>query len=153
MIRKELIIMADKDFETKEEVIHYLTHIDNKKVVDKHGFEKDVLEREASFVTYIGYEIGIPHARTAYVTEPFVVYLRLKKPVHWGRDDKENVNHLFLLGVPQNNKEDYSNANLHLRILVALSKNLMHDDFRERLFQAKNQDEIYDLLEKVKEEI
>lgn len=153
MFEKNLIVMPDKEFETKEEVIHYLTHLENNKVSDENGFEKDVLEREEAFVTYVGYGIGMPHARTSHITEPFAIYARLKKKIHWGEEEGEDVTQIFLLGVPQSNRSDNSYANLHLQLLALLSRNLMHDEFRESLDQADNTDEIYNLLIKMKEDL
>ncbi|MBP3817326.1 MAG: PTS sugar transporter subunit IIA [Butyrivibrio sp.] len=152
MFDKKLIVMPDVEFETKEDVIHFLTHLDNNKVSDMDGFEKEVLERESTFVTYVGYDIGMPHARTNHSTEPFVVYARLKNRVHWGENDGEDVSQVFLLGVPQLNDSDHSFANLHLKVLAMLSRNLMHDDFRESLNKAANTDDIYNLLINMKED-
>ena len=153
MFEKKLIVIPETEFETKEEVIHYLTHLDNSKVSDKDGFEKDVLQRESSFVTYVGYDIGMPHARTGHADEPFVVYARLKNKVHWGEDDGEDVNQVFLLGVPQKYDDDNSFSNLHLKVLAMLSRNLMHDDFREQLNKAENTDDIYKLLVNMEDQI
>jgi fructose-specific phosphotransferase system IIA component len=149
MFEKNLIVMPDVEFKTKEEVIHYLTHLDNDKVSDKDGYEQDVLERESAVVTYIGYEFGIPHARTETVKEPFAVYARLKTPVHWGEEEGEDVEQVFLLGVPQ----DITYANLHLELISQLSRNLMHEDFREALRNADNVDDVYQLLMKIQEEM
>lgn len=152
MFEKELIVISEAEFKTKEDVIHYLTHLDNSKVTDQDGFERDVLEREAAFATYIGYDIAMPHAKTECVTEPFVVYARIKGQVFWGTDEGEDINQVFLLGVPKPKDGDNKFANLHLKVLAMLSRSLMHDDFREALTNAQTEEEIYHLLKKIEEE-
>ena len=152
MFEKHLIVMPEQAFETKEKVLHYLTHLENDRVKDADGYEKDVLEREATFPTYTIDGIAIPHAKTDSVLEPFVMYARLKAPVHWGEEDGEDARQVFLLGVPKTGKDGQS-ANLHLKILTHLSKKLMHDDFRSGLLNAESVDEIYQQLKKLEEDL
>ena len=152
MFEKRLIVLPEQAFGTKEEVLHYLTHLENDRVQDADGYEKDVREREATFATYTIEGIAIPHAKTDYVTEPFVIYARLKAPVHWGDDEGEDAKQVFLLGVPKTGK-DGSSANLHLKILTHLSKKLMHDDFRNGLLNAATTEEIYQQLKKLEEDL
>ena len=152
MFEKELIIMPDRKFGSKEEVIRYLTHLDNSRVLDADAYEKAVLEREAAFVTYVGYGIGMPHAKTEAVAEPFAVYARLANEVQWGEDEGETVSQIFLLGVPAGKNTDASFANLHLKMLAMLSRHLMHEDFRNRLENAADAEEIYQILKNLKEE-
>ena len=53
-------------------------------LVDREGYVRDVLAREALIETGIGGEIAIPHAQSASVRSPAVVYLRLRNSVDWG---------------------------------------------------------------------
>lgn len=152
MFDKQLIVMPDQTFQSKEEVLDYLTHLDNSRVADQDGYAKDVKEREATFATYIFEGIAIPHAKTDYVKEPFVAYARLREKVRWGDEEGEDADQVFLLGVPKTSK-DNAFANLHLQILTSLSKKLVHEDFRESLKNASSADEIYDLLKKFEEEM
>ena len=152
MFEKELIVFSEEKLKTKEEVIHYLTHLDNEKVTDMDGFEKDVREREETFSTYIGYDIGMPHAKTSYVREPFVIYARFKEKIRWGDDEGEDIDQVVLLGVPHTENGDDTFANLHLKVLAMLSRSLMRDEFREGLSRAETNDEVYELLSQIKED-
>ncbi|MFW6230314.1 MAG: PTS sugar transporter subunit IIA, partial [Halanaerobium sp.] len=42
-----------------------------------------------------------------------------------------------------------SNCNEHLKLLAQLSRNLVHDDFRESLLKAKNAEEVMSILENI----
>ena len=53
MFEKRLIVLPEQAFGTKEEVLHYLTHLENDRVQDADGYEKDIREREATFATYV----------------------------------------------------------------------------------------------------
>ena len=113
---------------------------------DKEQFYLDVLERENSFPTYIGNEIGLPHSQSIGVENPCVVIGKLTKDIVW-TDDDEKVNLIFLIAVPKENE-----GNLHLKILSKLARLLMHDDFRNSI-KTLEKKELLDLLyEKIEEE-
>lgn len=152
MFQKNLIVMPEQVFQKKEEVLNYLTHLENDRVADPEGYARDVREREASFTTYIFEGIATPHAKSSSVKTPFVVYAKLAEKVHWGDDVGEDADLVFLLGVPKAS-ENNEFANLHLKVLAVLSKKLVHEDFRESLRAAATVDEVYDLLKKIEEDI
>ena len=113
---------------------------------DKAQFYLDVLERENSFPTYIGNEIGLPHSQSIGVENPCVVIGKLTKDIVW-TDEDEKVNLIFLIAVPKENE-----GNLHLKILSKLARLLMHDDFRNSI-KTLEKKELLDLLyEKIEEE-
>ena len=152
MFQKNLIVLPDELFSDKGEVIHYLAHLENDTVTDQDLYEQDVKARESVIPTYVGYGIGLPHARTRGVKEAFVVYARLKKEVAWGDQEEEKANQVFLIGVPEKNDSDQTSSNLHLRILAMLSRKLVHEEFRTRLAEARNAEEIYNVLKEIEED-
>ena len=42
--------------------------------------------------------------------------------------------------------------NLHLKILAALSKKLIHESFRQKLSEAASEKEVYQLLQEIEED-
>ena len=54
---------------------------------------------------------------------------------------------VFLIGVPK--VGGAANNNLHLKILAALSKKLIHDEFRAQLYAAASVKDIYALLQEI----
>ena len=56
----------------------------------------------------------------------------------------EKPSHLFfLIIVPEESHDE------HLKLLAQLSRNLVHDDFRNNLLGAENETEIMKILEKI----
>lgn len=110
-------------------------------VSDKSKYMSAVMEREKKGTTGIGFGVAIPHGKSEGVTSPCVAYARLATPVDWNSFDGKLVNNIFLIGVPNENA-----GNDHLKILIELSKNLMHDEFRAALEKASTQDDILAVL-------
>ena len=133
-----------------KEVISYLAELKNGCVGDPAGYRKDVFARENAIATYVGFDTAIPHAKSAFVNEPFVLYARLPESIEWG-DDGETVSQVFLLGVPKDANGE--NARLHLQIIAALTKRLMHESFRRTLNEAGTKEEIYQLFTNLEKEI
>ncbi|QAT50788.1 PTS fructose transporter subunit IIA [Caproiciproducens sp. NJN-50] len=113
-------------------------------ILDREKYLSAVRERESKGTTGIGFGVAIPHGKSDGVRKPCVAFAKLKKPVDWNSFDGKKVSNVFLIGVPEKNA-----GNDHLKILIALSKKLMHEDFRERLEQAVTADDILSLIESV----
>ena len=94
---------------------------------------------------------AIPHAKSSAVETPFVSFARLKAPVPWGTEPGEDARMVFLIGVPE--AAGGTDTNLHLKILAALSKKLMHASFRHRLEEASSTKELYQILQEIEEEL
>lgn len=104
-------------------------------------FLKSVLDREELSTTGIGFRIAIPHGKSCAVAEPTVAFARLKKPLDWNSLDGEPVEVVFLLAVPSVSASDE-----HLRILSALARKLMHEEFKEKLFTSQDKKELESFL-------
>lgn len=121
-------------------------------LTDKEQFEKDVLDREEVFSTYIGYGIGLPHGKSNGVKDAGLCIARLSQPIAWNVHDEENrgkageedkgsrVGLIIMIAVNEEGAND-----LHLQILSKLSRLLMHGDFREELMSG-SRDEVYEVL-------
>ncbi len=70
------------------------------RVTDLDGFLADVAAREAQMPTGIEGGIGIPHARSAYVTEPSLAFARSKAGVDYGAADGP-AHLIFLIAAPE----------------------------------------------------
>ena len=151
MFDEKRIILLTQPLATKEEVIRYLTHMENDCVQDADLYEQAVSDREVSFATYTIDGVAIPHAKSSAVETPFVSFARLKAPVPWGTEPGEDARMVFLIGVPE--AAGGTGTNLHLKILAALSKKLMHASFRHRLEEASSTKELYQILQEIEEEL
>lgn len=58
--------------------------------------------------------------------------------------DEEEVQYIINLGVPKEKR-----ANDQIDALAALSSHLMLDDFRESIYKAQNEEELFDVLNSI----
>lgn len=149
MIRQNLIF-ACQDFKTKNEVIRFIVDAADKAglLADRSEFLEAVYAREAEISTAVGYGIAIPHGKTDAVREAFIAYAGLNGTFTWDEETKEQVDMVFLIGVPKSGTEI-----LHLKAIAAISKKLMREVFRARLKECVSNKEAYELLEEINREI
>jgi fructose PTS system EIIA component len=147
VIKKDIIFL-NLDTKSREGTISEIVDgmVKGGYVADKAKYLTAIQEREAKGTTGIGFGVAIPHGKSDGVVSPCVAYARLQTPVEWDSFDGKPVTSVFLIGVPEKNA-----GNDHLKILIALSKKLMHEEFRDSLNQAKTPDEILDVLKAMEE--
>ena len=137
---RNILEFCNKDFSNKMEVISYLgTLLYNKgKITNAEEYIQAVLERESLLSTEVGFMIAIPHGISNCVKESFAAVLKLKMPMKW---DEEDVQYIINLGIPKEKR-----ANDHIDALAALSSHLMLEGFRESLYKAQNEKELFEVL-------
>ena len=90
--------------------------------------EEAVWQREAVCSTGLGHGFAIPHCKTDALLSDSLVVLKLDPPVDWGSLDGEAVRVVLLLAVRESDP-----ATEHMQALAALTRRLMHEEFRARL--------------------
>lgn len=111
-------------------------------VTDAKPYVDAVLNRETTGSTGIGFGVAIPHGKSKGVTAPGLAFARLSNPVDWNAMDGKPVSMVFLIAVPEEQA-----GNEHLKILVALSRRLIHQEFRDQLAAAETPQDIINFLE------
>jgi fructose PTS system EIIA component len=111
------------------------------RITDLDGFLADVRAREAQMPTGIEGGIGIPHARSAFVTEPTLGFGRSTAGVDFGADDGP-AHLIFLIAAPEGGGSD------HMTILASLARRLVHASFRDALLAAAEPQAVVDLIDK-----
>jgi fructose PTS system EIIA component len=111
------------------------------RVTDLDGFLADVAAREAQMATGIEGGIGIPHARSAFVTEPTLGFGRSTAGVDFGAEDGP-AHLIFLIAAPEGGGAD------HMTILASLARRLVHQSFRQALLDASEPQSVVDLIDK-----
>lgn len=149
MIRKELVFV-NESLSSQKEVIEKLTEEIYKLglIKDKKQFIAAVLKREKEFSTALGYNFAIPHGKSDTVTESFIAYLKTREKFKWNKEDKGEVDTVFMIGVPE-----HEQSITHLRFLSQISRNLMDEEFRKSLRDCKNSDETFKLLNQINDSI
>ncbi|WP_274915211.1 PTS fructose transporter subunit IIABC [Streptomyces sp. WZ-12] len=92
------------------------------RVTDLDGFLADVAAREAQMPTGLDGGIGIPHCRSAHVTEPTLAFGRSAAGIDFGAADGP-ADLIFLIAAPTGGDAD------HLSILSSLARQLMDETF------------------------
>lgn len=135
------LIKFDVEASTKEDVIAALAAAmqADGRLNDEATYYADVLTREASSSTAIGFSVATPHAKSEAVSCASLAFAHLKNPIEWGG---EQVDLVFQIAVPLAEAGDR-----HLVILAQLARHLMHDEFREKLAQATSAQEVLELVD------
>ncbi len=96
------------------------------RVTDLEGFLADVAAREAQMPTGLDGGIGIPHCRSAHVTEPTLAFGRSPSGIDFGAPDGP-ADLIFLIAAPAGADD------AHLTLLSALARRLMNAEFTDAL--------------------
>ncbi|MFE1370505.1 PTS sugar transporter subunit IIA, partial [Streptomyces pharetrae] len=130
MITADLVDL-DLSADTKEAAARALAQrmVALGRVTDLEGFLADVAAREAQMPTGLDGGIGIPHCRSAHVTEPTLAFGRSAAGVDFGAADGP-ADLIFLIAAPAGADD------AHLTILSSLARQLMNTEFTDALRAA-----------------
>lgn len=128
---------------SKEEAIRLLVDslAEGGSVSDKTAYLEAVLQREATGSTGIGFGVAIPHGKSPGVAKAGIAFAKLGEPLEWASLDGDPVQVVFMIAVPQE-----AAGNEHLKILIAISRKLIDEEFRGKLMAVANYDELAALL-------
>lgn len=140
------LIELNLESNNRIEVIEYMADLINKngRLNEKEKYIKEVLKREELSSTGVGFGVGIPHGKSDAVKIPTVAFGRSKEGIEWNSLDGEPVHMVFLLAVPEE-----AASNQHLKILAALSRKLMSDEFRKLLLDTEDKEAIMKVLQEI----
>ncbi len=99
------------------------------RVTDLDRFLADIEAREAQMPTGLEGGIGIPHCRSAAVTEPSLAFGRSSSGVDFGAEDGP-ANLIFMIAAPEGGDTD------HMTVLAALARRLVRASFKNELLVA-----------------
>jgi|WetSurMetagenome_2_1015567.scaffolds.fasta_scaffold06700_9 fructose-specific phosphotransferase system IIA component len=129
----------DMKAKNKVEAIHELSLLlfASGRISSLELFEEAVHKREKEVSTGIGFGIGIPHGKSSAVNSLSIAFGRSENGIEFGAIDNQPVKMVFLLAVPEAivDKE-------YLHTLSDLARMLVHEDFRQSLFEAKTKKDL-----------
>ncbi|WCN06787.1 PTS fructose transporter subunit IIABC [Streptomyces sp. M92] len=130
MITADLVDL-DLSADTKEAAARALAErmVALGRVTDLDAFLADVAAREAQMPTGLDGGIGIPHCRSAHVTEPTLAFGRSAAGIDFGAADGP-ADLIFLIAAPAGADD------AHLTILSSLARQLMNAEFTDALRSA-----------------
>lgn len=137
-------IFLNQEFSSKQEIFRFLATqaVARGWAQDADKIEADLWLRENQYSTGFENQIAIPHAKTANVTEAGVIFIRLSRAIDWESLDDQPVQIIFGLLVPESGAKI-----LHLQIINSLASQIVEDDFREQLFSAQTEDELFQYMQ------
>lgn len=140
LITEKQVVLSISERE-REEACRRLAQalVDAGRVTDLEGFLGDVFARESEMSTWLPGGIGIPHCRSSFVTEPSLAFGRSSEGIDWGSGDGP-VGLIFMIAAPADGDSE------HLKILAALARKLIHEDFTEALRTARSNEEVVELV-------
>jgi len=115
--------------------------------IDKDALVKVLEEREKLGSTGIGDGVAIPHGKLNGIDKPLMSFGRSKSGVDFDSMDTQPVHLFFLLVAPENS------AGAHLKVLAKIARMLKNSNLRKRLLEAKDEDEIYNIIVQSDEEL
>jgi phosphoenolpyruvate-protein phosphotransferase len=102
------------------------------RVADASVLEEAVWKREETTATDLGFGFALPHGKLAAVRTASIAFLRPARPMRWSGRMGPPVRGVLLIAIPEQGGEE------HLRLIARLSRQLMHQDFREALLSARS---------------
>ncbi|MBI0299788.1 PTS sugar transporter subunit IIA [Streptomyces sp. PRKS01-29] len=135
------LVDLDLSADTKEAAARSLAErmVEAGRVTDLDGFLADVAAREEQMPTGLDGGIGIPHCRSAHVTEPTLAFGRSAARIDFGAADGP-ADLIFLIAAPAGADSD------HLTILSSLARQLMNADFTDALRAADQPERVAALI-------
>lgn len=115
--------------------------------IDKDALVKVLQEREKLGSTGIGDGVAIPHGKLNGIDKPLLSFGRSNSGVDFDSMDTQPVYLFFLFVAPENS------AGAHLKVLARIAKMLKNSNLRKRLLEAKDEDEIYNIIVQSDEEL
>ncbi|WP_302486236.1 PTS sugar transporter subunit IIA [uncultured Megamonas sp.] len=137
------LIVLDMKATTKDEAIKELTEklYQEKKIINKDLFIKDVYLREKEGQTGLGNHIAIPHGKSDAVQITSIVFGRTNNNLLWESPDNKPVHVVILFAVRNVDK-----TTVHLKLLSQVAMALADDETLEKLLTTQDKKEIIRLL-------
>ncbi|KXS41383.1 MAG: PTS system, fructose subfamily, IIA component [Candidatus Frackibacter sp. T328-2] len=126
----------------KQDVLQELVDVLDEagKITSNEEFYQSILKREEKSTTGVGNEVAIPHAKSEVVKEPTIVFAKSEEGIEYESFDDQPAKLLFMIAVPEKKSDE------HLQVLAQLSRKLMHEEFREALLAANDEEKVLEVI-------
>ena len=121
-----------------DELVDLLASIS--KVSDAAALKDAVWTREQTRTTGIGHGLAIPHGKSPGLASLAMAIGKPRSPMDFQAIDAQPVRLVVLLASPPDRTSD------HIQALARISRLMTMDEFRSRIYAAKDSVEIYELL-------
>ena len=141
---KKDLFYDDLEISNKEELFDFII----KELTEKERIENPerILEKmnnkENKIKTFLGSHFAIPHVKSRKVIENTLMFIRLKNSIKWN-DENDKVKYIFVLLIKPNYED------LHIDILMSLSRCIIDKDISQLIKHNKNIDEVLEIINKI----
>ena len=101
---------------------------------------ESLIAREKLGSTGIGSGVAIPHGRLKNTDKTLAAFVRLHKAIDYDSIDKQEVDLIFALLVPEESTDD------HLQILAELAEMFSYSDILEKLRSTEDSQSLFQVL-------
>ena len=131
-------IEVNVDVPNKDAALKHLANlaVKNKLATSSQAVYDKYLVREKENSTGMTDGFAIPHAQSDTINQSAMLVLKLKNPIEWNSLDGQKIDTIISFLIPE------KDSKTHLRYLSNTAKLLTHQDFIEKLKQAKTPKEI-----------
>lgn len=119
---------------------HLATHVHGSQKIDREVLAKVLLERERLASTAIGEGVAIPHGKLDAVGKLVACVGRAVEGVDFDSMDGRPTHLFFVLVAPENS------TGVHLKALARISRLFKDPEFRTRLMQARDAQDMYRVI-------
>ena len=130
----------EKSAVIRELADHLAAHVTGPQKIDREVLARVLLERERLASTAIGEGVAIPHGKLDAVGKLVAVVGRAPEGVDFDSMDGRPTHLFFVLVAPENS------TGVHLKALARISRLFKDPEFRTRLMQAKDGQEIFRVI-------
>jgi nitrogen PTS system EIIA component len=130
----------EKSAVIRELADHLAAHVTGPQKIDREVLAKVLLERERLASTAIGEGVAIPHGKLDAVGKLVACVGRAPEGVDFDSMDGRPTHLFFVLVAPENS------TGVHLKALARISRLFKDPEFRTRLMQAKDAQEIFRVI-------
>lgn len=140
MITKDRIV--DLKSKTKQDALQELVDViaTAPEVTDKNDFYISIMKREKIMSTGIGIGLAVPHVKIDSVKDFIMAIGRKKEGIDFDSLDGKPVYLVIMIGANTEQRDDY------LKVLAKISLLLKNPEFREKMINAVNPEEIVELF-------
>lgn len=141
LIRREMLLPALKSTEKSGIIKELAAHLAaNHPNIDRKILNRVLIEREGLASTAIGEGVAIPHGKLATVSEIVACLGRARRGVDFDSMDGQPTYLFFVLVAPE------TSTGAHLKALARISRVFKDAEFRRRLLNAEDADEMYQVI-------
>lgn len=130
---------ADR-WEAMDELLDHLIHAGDFSLEWRTEVSHRLRQRESMISTGVGGGVAIPHAFSEHINEVVAVFGRSREGIDFEAQDRETVRFVVLFISPLKSYQK------HLHALAAIARMFTKPETRERMMQANDVNELYELF-------